>query len=353
MADPARGGRKVLYLSYDGLTDPLVHVEAAHVEQEADAMSTLHPQPGEGGDVASAMDDLKLPFPVQFLRRPAHPPDIPDGRQNWRPGNPIFDLVIAYFRKREKDYFRESDAIVSLTDAGAAKVKERTATPVTVIPCCVDFDHFRLHSNEEQAAARRTLGIPADARVLAYLGSINERMLVGDMLKAFRAFDEKEQKAIFLVIAPEGEASVRAKATELGLDPAKIVFRSCRRDEVPAVLSVADAGIAFYRPSAAMAGCSPTKLGEMLALGLPVLVNSGIGDVDEIMGQVSGGTVAASLEATELAKAVARLDESAGAPERIRAEARRWFDLAGGVSKYDSLYRSLAKADRAGPSRSE
>ena len=259
----------------------------------------------------------------------------------WRPGNPLYAMVIAFFRKREDDFFREADAIVSLTQAGADRLKKRTSRPVTVIPTCVDLDHFRLHSGKEKADARQALGIPFEAPVLAYLGSISERMLVTEMLEAFRLFAASRPGAIFLVVATQGERDLRAKASELGIDQETILFRPARREQVPATLAAADAGIAFYRPATSLAGCSPTKLGEMLAVGLPMLLNGGVGDVDRIMADAGPGVVAPSFDRASLSEGVAGLLRVDKAPEEIRAAARKWFDLDTGISAYDRLYRSL------------
>ncbi|HET7710066.1 MAG TPA: glycosyltransferase [Sphingomicrobium sp.] len=411
MARPSPGatGRRVLFLSYDGLTDPLGRsqilpylqglagrghaitvvsfekpgrsesergaVVAACAEAGIDwqpqtyharppVLSTLRDvramaraaerlQRGNGFDIVHCRSYISALVGLRMKRRHGlrflfdmrgFYVDERIDMGLWRPGNPLFALIIGFFRKREAAFFTEADAIVSLTHAGADRLKTWTDVLITVIPTCVDFDHFRLRSAEEKAAARRTLGIPADAAVLAYLGSISDRMLAREMLEAFRVFEAKRRNAVFLVIATQGEEELRAKAKQLGIAQEKILFRPRRREEVPAAVGAADAGIAFYRPGEAMAGCSPTKLGEMLALGIPVLLNSGVGDVDRIVADIGAGAVVPSFDEQSLAQGVEALAH-APPPDRIRGAAQRWFDLQTGVEIYHQLYTSLtAKA---------
>ena len=86
----------------------------------------------------------------------------------------------------------------------------------------------------------------------------------------------------------------------------------------------------------------------MLALGVPVVANAGVGDVERILSMSNAGAVVSGFDPASLRRAAVEALELAGQRERIRDEARRWFLLQDGVARYDSIYRSIARLHRRG-----
>ena len=62
----------------------------------------------------------------------------------------------------------------------------------------------------------------------------------------------------------------------------QVEITRCPHDEVPVYLSAADIGISFIRPAPSKVASSPTKIAEYLACGLPVVINGGVGDLDDL-----------------------------------------------------------------------
>ena len=259
----------------------------------------------------------------------------------WPPGNPLFALVIAYFRKREVEFFREADAVVSLTHAAIPKLKTMSGAPITVIPCCVDFEQFRLRSGSELALARRELGISGDAAVLGYLGSTGSNYFLDEMFSAFAAFGKSRPGAKFLFLTPDPPDYLRSVAARHSIRGEDLIIRSVGRGDVARLMPAADVGVSFIRTGSSKLACCPTKLGEMMALGIPLIVNSDIGDVGEIIRESRGGVVVGRFDEDSLTKAIAAIDALGSSPEQIRSGARRWFDLADGIAAYNSIYLSL------------
>lgn len=291
---------------------------------------------------------LKRSFGVRFLfdMRGFWPEEKVESG-SWRLSNPLFRAVYRYFKAREADFFREADAIVTLTSAGRAEMLSRKGTrplaPIKVIPCCVDFGHFNIPSAEQRQATRAELGLAPDASVLAYLGSLGGNYMMDEMLRFFAAFREREPGARFLFITRYDPQPIRAAAARQVIGPEELIIRPASRDEVPRFLAAADAGIAFKRSSFSAAACSPTKLGEMMAAGIPMVVNSGVGDVDQMMADTKAGVVVDAFDPTSLLAAVGELASLSPSPRHIRAGAERWFHLTDGIERYDALYRELDK----------
>lgn len=261
--------------------------------------------------------------------------------------NPLLRAAYRYFKRRERDFFREADAIVSLTATSRDQMMgrpkaERPKVEPQVIPCCVDLGHFSIATDEERAAAKRALGIPPDGYVLCYLGSLGNNYLLDEMLRFFLALRERIAGARFLFITRGSADVIVTAAARYGISPIELAVRAADRDDVPRFLSAADIGIAFKQASFAEQGCSPTKLGEMMAMGIPVVVNSGVGDVDRMMEDTGAGVIVDQFDNQAMRNAVDQLGKISITKDEIRAGARRWFALEQGVEAYDSIYQSLS-----------
>ena len=111
----------------------------------------------------------------------------------WPARNPLFRAVYRYFKRRESDFFRSADHIVSLTNSARDEIETWPDASVafdriSVIPCCVDFDHFAAFSPERRKLARAALGIDFDRPVLGYLGSLGGSYMLPEMLCLFKIY---------------------------------------------------------------------------------------------------------------------------------------------------------------------
>jgi glycosyltransferase involved in cell wall biosynthesis len=115
-------------------------------------------------------------------------------------------------------------------------------------------------------------------------------------------------------------------------------------DEVPRYLAAADAGICFLGRHESKVASSPTKYGEYLASGLPVITNGWIGDAARLAGEESWILVDEFAESA-YEKGTAKLIQLLASPETARVAARslasREFGLETAVDRYDALYRRV------------
>jgi glycosyltransferase involved in cell wall biosynthesis len=89
----------------------------------------------------------------------------------------------------------------------------------------------------------------------------------------------------------------------------------------------------------------PTKFGESLACGLPVVINSGIGDTEEIVRKERIGVVINEFSPRGYKKAAEELkillSEKDELRYRCRSVAERYFSLDCGIGQYEQIYHSL------------
>lgn len=291
--------------------------------------------------------ELKRRFGVPFLfdMRGFWPDERVEGG-SWSLANPIYRQVYAYFKKLEAKLLREAGHIISLTHAGKEQLLTRpqfrsSGPDITVIPCCVDVDHFPLIEKQARAAARSTLSISPDAKVVAYLGSVGSWYLLEEMLDFFRTYQRHHADAVFLFVTPDDPNAIVAKAKERGIGADRLVIRSASREEVPQLMAAADFGLFFIKPCFSKIASSPTKMGEILALGLPVITNAGVGDVAAMVNQTGCGVAIEHFDEASYEAAIATLETLPYSAEQLREIGKSLFDIKLGFNAYEGVYRSL------------
>jgi glycosyltransferase involved in cell wall biosynthesis len=115
---------------------------------------------------------------------------------------------------------------------------------------------------------------------------------------------------------------------------------------VPSYLSAGDAGIAFIKSCFSKMASSPTKAAEYLGCGLPIIINSGVGDSDQLVTHERAGAMVRDFNAAEYDNAIRTIETFASQPDETRAHARevaeRLFDVRRvGRSRYIDLYERV------------
>lgn len=290
---------------------------------------------------------LKRRFGVRFLfDMRGYWPEEKVEAGSWPQSNPLFRAVYGHMKRLETKLLAGADHIVTLTRISEPQLRERPAlrgrdAPIATIPCCADFDHFPLITPQARAAARSALGIAQDTPLLAYLGSIGAWYMLDEMLDFFAAYRARHPAARLLFVTHQSRDSLEAAAAARGIDPDRIVVRPASREQVPQLMAAADAGLFFIKPVPSKMASSPTKMAEMMAMGLPIVTNGGVGDVAEIVAESGCGVVVDRFDRGAYEAAVARLERLHTSPERIRAAGLRRFDAAEGIARYDAVYRAL------------
>lgn len=267
----------------------------------------------------------------------------------WNRKNPLFNLIYKYFKKKERQYLQEADRIISLTHAGndilQARKDVRQPLPVTVIPCCVDTELFNpANINEEQKQTlRRQLGISDEQAIIGYVGSIGTWYMLNEMLMGFKAFKEKDKNARMLFVTTEPKSMVLDAAIRLGIDANDIVVTPAARKEVPLYISLMQYSIFFIKPCFSKMASSPTKQGEIMAMGIPVLCNTGVGDTEYVVNKYNSGVALSDFTTAGYEAAISKLTTTQYNSSTIRDGAIDFYSLAKGVAAYEGVYRQLLK----------
>jgi glycosyltransferase involved in cell wall biosynthesis len=111
----------------------------------------------------------------------------------WSLRNPIFKTVFNYFKRKEKQFFLQSDYIISLTYNGRDEIISwkgfgHLINRIEVIPCCADLNKFNPENVDlDKAKAFKTeLNLNDNDFVLGYIGSIGTWYMLDEMLDFFK-----------------------------------------------------------------------------------------------------------------------------------------------------------------------
>lgn len=263
----------------------------------------------------------------------------------WDLKNPIYKKIYSFFKNKEREFLLHSDYIISLTnnaknEINAWKVSSRPL-PVEVIPCCADTNLFSCEkiTEERRKYTNINLNIPENSFVLSYSGAIGTWYLLDEMLLFFKTLLQSKPQAKFLFITQENPQIILSKANLFHLPVEQIIIRKAGREEVPVLLSFSTVSIFFIKPVFSKKASSPTKLGEIMAMGIPVICNSGIGDVDTIIKETQSGILLNRLNENEYANAIQQLDKLLLMSKlKIREGALRFFSLEEGIRRYQNIY---------------
>lgn len=250
------------------------------------------------------------------------------------------------YKQKERKFILNSDYLITLTNAAKTEILswdflQNKEINIATIPCCADMEHFSLTSEIQKKLAREHLQIDSGSFVVSYLGSIGAWYLLDEMLSLFKLVLSKYSNAIFLFITHSEPELILSRLLHYGIDHNYVKIVSATRDEVPVFLKASDINLSFIRNVYSKIASSPTKNAEVLATGIPVIFNAGIGDVDDLSA-TGVGHVMRDFSERELQRAVNSIDNLIQLePATIRQTVVNSYNLTYAISVYDSVYKKL------------
>lgn len=247
----------------------------------------------------------------------------------------------------ERRLLRDADSIVSLTEAAVNHLvevyPEIPRKRFYVITTCVDVSRFAAPNAGGSACHI------AD-RVSFTVGTMGTLLSGWFYLDAFFSFflaiKKRKPDARASIVTRDDREQVLAVAWAAGVTADDLDITSAQPEEMPALLSKMDVGVMFYAPDI---GRAPTRLGEFLAAGVPVVGNAGIGDLGSLIEHYGVGVVVENAHnASELSSAAGtllkRYDEIVDSSACSHA-AEVYFSADRGAQKYAAIYRQFIHAE--------
>jgi len=261
----------------------------------------------------------------------------------WNLKNPVYRWVYHFFKAKEKVFFSTADHIISLTNEGKKEILswngfENLTDKISVIPCCVDivkFDKKRV-STEMLKVKKSELGISDSQFILGYVGSIGTWYMLEEMLSFYKRSSKSLTNPLFLFVTKENENDIYRLSDNMDIPRKEIIVTSCYHNDMPLYMSLFNCSIFFIKPVYSKKASSPTKQGELMAMGIPVICNDKVGDTADIVRKYNSGLVISSEKINESVISDYTFSES-----NAIEGAQEYFGLEKGVNTYGEIYKKI------------
>tara|TARA_B110000014_G_scaffold264313_1_gene264887 strand:+ start:7780 stop:8985 length:1206 start_codon:yes stop_codon:yes gene_type:complete len=183
----------------------------------------------------------------------------------------------------EKSFFLNADIIVSLTRAGVKEIKS--------------FPYLQSINKEFKVittcANLKVFNLPQEKGIeesslnkpftLGHVGSVTLWYAFEEALVCYQMLQKIDPSARFFILNKGQHDLIQKKLDDLDIDQKNVTLIEASQDEVANFMQQMDAGIFFIKPFYSKISSAPTKLGEFLGSGVPCLGNHGIGDMTDIL----------------------------------------------------------------------
>lgn len=235
---------------------------------------------------------------------------------------------------------RHSDAVIVLSQRSRDILRNAKGMGdkiIEAIPCCADMAAFDVKKTEDPDLQGRF--------VLCYLGSLGTCYLLPEMAGFFKALKKEKPDAVFYIISHTDRKYIESVLNREGVEIPDFKIMEAAPEDVPSFLKQCDLSIMFIKQVACKIGSSPTKFGESLAAGVPVVVNKEIGDTEDIIRECGIGVIVDELNEGGYAKAsraaLKLINENGRLKEQCAECAKKYFALEKGIEKYRGVYSKL------------
>jgi glycosyltransferase involved in cell wall biosynthesis len=283
----------------------------------------------------------KYKTPFIFDMRGFYADERVDGKL-WPLNNIIYKKIYNYFKRKEKEFLQFSDYTVSLTESGKKEILSwnlPNQSKIKVIPCCTDENLFKTKNIQN---VRSELGFNKDDFIISYVGSIGTWYMLDEMLDFFKCLQIKKPNAKFFFITKDDPQLILEKAKNKDIEISSIKIQPSSREMMPSYIGVSNFSIFFILPVFSKKASSPTKMGEIMNLGIPIICNSGVGDVDEIMDKSMPELLVKDFSNNEYERVIDLITNNYQPNQKNIVEtSHNCYSLEKGVEKYKEVYQEI------------
>lgn len=267
----------------------------------------------------------------------------------WNKTNPVYKRLYGYFKGLEQKCLLAADATICLTRKGIEEmrtwsyVNAEVAAKIHHITTCCDI---RSYAGAFSSRAQRRLD---EQRVrFVYIGSIGPWHSYDRLTAFIKAAYLHLPGSFFKLIVNTGREAMEKFIADNGFERDRFEIKFVPHSQVPAELGDTDIAFFFIPQQYSKIASSPTKMGEMLSAGLPVITGAAIGDVDELVLTNDIGSILTQFDEKSIAASLDQVlalckNDQPGVMNRCLATAESYFSLEKGIDKYRKIYESLTR----------
>ncbi len=259
-----------------------------------------------------------------------------------------FKFIYKIIKYLEGKLIKKSSHIVCLTQKAKIyiinKYKKKynlSKNNISVIPCGTDFDLFNPNNLKKNYLnnIKRKLKFK-NKKILLYYGSVGENYLINKMIYFFKSINNYRNDWIFFFVVNNDKNLLKNILLKKGISEKNFRIINSPRNKLPYYLSFADLSIFYYREGMRSLGCSPTKLADLFAMGIPIITSRYLGDMDKIIKFEKNKSLLIDNMSKSLINMKVNKITNYNQKINIRQNSN-YFNYEYGLKKYISIYESL------------
>ena len=232
-----------------------------------------------------------LPFVKEIGAKLIYSMRGPDVYERTRSGK-IRDYIAGFFIERlVRKAVKYCDVFTSMSQGAIDWVSQKYGKEGIAFPCCVTNSFFRNPGNFDRSLARKKLGFEDCHKVIVWSGNLAYWQRLGDIVQLVKGMCDLDVNIRILFITRE-KADVKSLCESNMFHERFYKIISAKPNEVPDYLRACDVGLdCLAVDDFKSAICCPIKVGEYLAIGLPILITRTMGDIPDIVRENNVGAI--------------------------------------------------------------
>lgn len=253
-------------------------------------------------------------------------------RLGWRKNS----LKYIFFKKLEKYLFRRADRLVTLTYGSKEYIIEnflKAPDAVHVIRTCVDFDEFNVLSKNKQS----------DDLIIGYLGSVDTAYDFDKFLFFIKNLSNLNEKIVVHLLTKAPTEIIMGYLVKHELKNLRFKNYFLNRSELNEAINKFDLLAFCLKENFSIVASMPTKIGESLSCGVPIICNAFNEDIKSIISQENIGQIYNFEDpfTEERYKKLITMIQSGDISKRCHDFAKKEFSLESGSKSYKKIYESI------------
>ena len=246
-------------------------------------------------------------------------------------------------KRLEKSFLLNSDVVVSLTHKAVVEMKRFPYLEKKTLK----FEVITTCTDLELFKPKDNLNDSEKQDkplTIGYVGSVGVWYMFDEALDYFKLIKEVIPSARLHIINKGGHDYINEYLKNANINKESVLLETTDQIGVAHAMQSMDVGLFIIKPLYSKISSMPTKLGEFLGCGVPCICNSGVGDMADIVNDRGVGVVLNSFDKNEKKESILHLLKLIKDPtvkNRCRETALEYFSLEEGVVLYNSIYNSL------------
>jgi len=246
-------------------------------------------------------------------------------------------------KKIEKKLYQKASGIVMLSKVGKETILNNELFSggdkiknIEIIPTCVDLDRFKFCQRDYDK----------EVITIGYIGTATG-WYDFEKTAATLAAIKKYNKIQFLVFNSNQYGQheyIKQVLEKYHIEQSEYQIEKVTFAAMPDRLKEIDVALFYIHPYFSKKASAATKLGELLACGIPVLTNKGVGDHEYYINEYKVGKIL-EFNLIDTYDFAAIFDELINKETAIkcRSLSEKYFSLEEGVTKYKKIYTNIFK----------